>query len=378
MEINTVQLLDLKKQYKTIKEEVLKVTEEIYESQQFILGQKVEAFEKDIASYCDSQYGIGVSSGTDALLLSLMAADVSHGDYVITTSYSFFATAGSIARLSAKPIFVDICLDTFNISPESIENAINSLSSEERKKVKAIIPVHLYGQSADMDAIIDISRKYNMIVIEDAAQAIGSEYKGKKIGSIGDFGCFSFFPSKNLGAFGDAGLITTNKKELYEKLKILRVHGSNPKYYHKVIGGNFRIDALQAAIIHIKLKYLDEWTKKRQNNADKYRELLKELGDKIKLPIEKESRHTYNQFVILVKERDELKNFLTKHGIGTEIYYPVPLHLQECFSYLNYKQGDLPVSEYAALHSLALPIYPELSEEEITYVAQKIKESKLC
>lgn len=372
-----VPLLDLKSQYKKIKKEILKVTEEIFESQHFILGPRVEALENEIADYCVSKHAIGVSSGSDALLISLMAANIGPKDTVITSPYTFFATAGSIARTGAKPVFVDIDPDTYNISPECIERVVDSLTSMEQARLKAIVPVHLYGQCAEMDPILNIAQKYNLFVIEDAAQAIGAEYKKKRAGSMGDFGCFSFFPSKNLGAFGDGGIVTTDSKDLYDKLCTLRAHGSNPKYYHKVIGGNFRIDALQAAIVSIKLKYLDNWTKARQENARRYRELFTDAGLEgvVKLPVEKQSRHIYNQFVIQVSEkRDALRQFLNDAGIGTEVYYPVPLHLQECFSYLNYKKGDFPVAEHAALHTLALPVFPELSEGQQVYVVEKIRE----
>ncbi len=372
-----VPLLDLKSQYKTIKDDVIKVVEEIFESQYFILGPHVEALEKEIAGYCRTRYAVGVSSGTDALLISLMAADIGRGDSVITTPYTFFATAGSIARADARPVFVDIDPDTYNISPECVEKAIDDMTKEERAKLKAIIPVHLYGQCADMQPILKIAEKYNLIVIEDAAQAIGAEHNGMRAGAIGDFGCFSFFPSKNLGAFGDGGMVTTNSEALYDKLRILRVHGGRPKYYHKMIGGNFRLDALQAAIVSIKLSHLDNWTKARQENARKYRGLFADacLEDIVKLPVEKENRHIYNQFVISLKQkRDDLRLFLNDAKIGTEIYYPMPLHLQECFSYLNYKKGDFPVAEHAASHTLALPIYPELSDDQQGYVVEKIKE----
>jgi dTDP-4-amino-4,6-dideoxygalactose transaminase len=372
-----VPLLDLKLQYQTIKEEVMKVTEEIFESQYFILGPHVEALEKEIAEYCSSKHAVGVSSGTDALLISLMAADIGPEDKVIAPTYTFFATAGSIVRAGATPVFADIDSETYNISSESVYRVIDNMTREERNKLKAIIPVHLYGQCCDMDSILEIAEKYNLIVIEDAAQAIGAEYKGRRAGSIGDFGCFSFFPSKNLGAFGDGGIVTTNSDEFFDKLRLLRVHGSHLKYYHKKVGGNFRLDALQAAIVSIKLNYLDGWTEARQTNADKYRELFIDAGldNIVNLPTEKENRHIYNQFVISLKEkRDDLRMFLTDSGIGTEVYYPVPMHLQDCFSNLNYKKGDFPVSEYAASHTLALPVYPELSNEQQVYVLEKIKE----
>lgn len=370
-----VPLLDLKAQYQTIKEECLEVTEKIYESQYFILGPYVEKLEEEIARYCSAKYAVGVSSGTDALLLALMAANIGHGDRVITSPYTFFATAGAVSRVGAIPVFADIEPDTYNISPEKIEAVIKNMSAAERSTLKAVIPVHLYGQCADMDAISRIARENGLTVIEDAAQAIGSEYKGKRAGSMGDFGCFSFFPSKNLGGFGDGGMVTTNSADRYENLKILRVHGGHPKYYHSRIGGNFRLDALQAAIVLIKLKYLDQWTAARQENAKKYTSLIEEAGlsEIITVPFEKESRHIYNQFIIQVPEkRDALKDFLIQKNIGCEIYYPVPLHLQECFADLGYAPGDFPISEYAAGHTLALPVYPELSKEQIAYVVDRI------
>ena len=371
-----VPLLDLKEQYKTIKKEVLETAEELFESQYFILGPRVTDLEEKIADYCSSKHAVGVSSGTDALLISLMAIDTGLKDMVITTPYTFFATAGSIARTGARPIFVDIDPKTFNISSECLESVVDSMPRTELKKLKAVIPVHLYGQCADMAPILEICKKYNLVVIEDAAQAIGAEYQGQRAGSMGDTGCFSFFPSKNLGAFGDGGIVTTNSDEFYDKLCILRTHGSRPKYYHKLIGGNFRLDAFQAAVVSIKLKYLDQWTKARQENAQKYRALFSHAGleDVVELPYEKEDRHIYNQFVIRVGERrDDLRGFLSDAGIGTEVYYPVPLHLQDCFSDLNYKKGDFPQAEHAALHTLALPIYPELSDDQIEYVVEKIK-----
>ncbi len=371
-----VPLLDLKKQYKTIREEIIEVTEEIYESQRFILGPKVESLESDIATYCSAGHATGVSSGTDALLISLMATGVKPGDMVITTPYSFFATAGSIARLGVKPVFADIDPYTYNVLPDNIEHIISGMTGSELSKLKGIMPVHLYGQCADMDSICSIAKKHNLFIIEDAAQAIGAEYKGKRAGTIGDMGCFSFFPSKNLGAFGDGGIVTTNSDELNEKLRILRAHGGKPKYFHKIIGGNFRLDALQAGIVSVKLKYLDTWTDSRKSNGLKYREMFNATGldEWIRMPIEKEQRHIYNQFIIHVKDkRDELRMFLQEAGIGTEVYYPVPLHLQECFSYLNYKKGDFPAAEHAANHTLALPIYPELTDPQLEYVVDKIK-----
>jgi len=372
-----VPLLDLTAQYQIIKDECLKVTQEIYDSQHFILGPHVEKLEAEIAEYCSAKYAVGVSSGTDALLLSLMAANIGQGDRVITTPYTFFATAGAISRVGAIPVFVDIAPDTYNISPDSIAVTISKMSDSERNTLKAILPVHLFGQCADMDAIIRIAKENSLVVIEDAAQAIGAEYKGRRAGSMGDFGCFSFFPSKNLGGFGDGGIVTTQSKALYDRLMVLRVHGSRPKYYHHYIGGNFRLDAIQAAIVSVKLKYLDDWTRARQENAGKYRSLIDAAGltSLVSCPVEKENRHIYNQFVFYVAEkRDELKAFLIANEIGCEVYYPVPLHLQACFPFLGHKSGDFPVSENAADHTLALPIYPELTEEQLGYVVSCMRQ----
>lgn len=372
-----VSLLDLKAQYQTIKDECLQVTQEIYESQCFILGPVVEKLENEIALYCSSKYAVGVSSGTDALLLSLMAAGIGHGDRVITTPFTFFATAGAISRVGAMPVFVDIAPDTYNISPDKIASAISGMSDAERSTLKAIIPVHLFGQCADMDDVHRIAKDHGLIVIEDAAQAIGAEYKGERAGSLGDFGCFSFFPSKNLGGFGDGGIVTTQSRNLYDRLVKLRVHGSHPKYYHQYIGGNFRLDAIQAAIVSVKLKHLDNWTRARQENARKYRTLIEMAGLSpfVACPVEKENRHIYNQFVVHVAEkRDALKVFLTESEIGCEIYYPVPLHLQACYSFLGHQPGDFPVSEHAADHTLALPIYPELPEDHLRYVVDCMRQ----
>ena len=298
-----VPLLDLKAQYQTIKERVMEVTEQIYESQYFILGPHVEALEKKIAGYCQSGHAVGVSSGTDALVLSLMAAGIGPGDRVISTPYTFFATTGAIARVGAEPLFVDIDPETYNLDPDKLKDAVKAMPDEQLATVKAIVPVHLYGQCADMAPILEVASAHGWVVIEDAAQAIGSEYKGRRAGSMGDYGCFSFFPSKNLGAFGDGGIVTAGDPQVYDRLKILRVHGSRPKYYHKVVGGNFRLDALQAAIVAVKLDYLDDWTTARQDNAARYRDLFASAGltDRIGLPVEKENRHIYNQFVIRVE-----------------------------------------------------------------------------
>jgi dTDP-4-amino-4,6-dideoxygalactose transaminase len=364
-----VPLLDLKAQYQTIRDEVLSVTKDLFETQLFILGKNVEKLEEEIADYCRVKYAVGVSSGTDALLIALMAAGIGPGDEVITSPYTFFATVGSIVRVGATPVFVDIEEDTYNIDPMAIGDNITN-------RTRAIIPVHLYGQCCDMEPILELARARDIVVIEDAAQAIGAEYEDRRAGCMGEMGCFSFFPSKNLGAFGDGGVVTTSSDTLREKLKIMRVHGSHPKYYHKVIGGNFRLDALQAAVVLVKLPYLDQWTAGRQANARDYRQLFQKEGldSIIKLPVEKEGRHIYNQFVISVpSQRDELRQFLNEAGIGTEVYYPVPMHLQPCFAGLDGKEGDFPVAEGAAQRTLALPIYPELTDEQQEYVVQKIK-----
>jgi len=362
-----VPLLDLKAQYASIRTEVVAAITEVLESQAFILGKKVEQCEKDIAAYSKCAHAIGVSSGSDALLVCLMAEDVGPGDEVITTPYSFFATAGAIARLGAVPVFVDIDPETYNIDANELESRIT-------ERTRAIIPVHLYGQMADMDPIIEIARRHNLIVIEDAAQAIGSEYKGSRAGSIGDYGCFSFFPSKNLGCAGDGGMIVTNNAQKAEKLRCLRGHGASPKYYHKLIGGNFRLDAIQAAVVLAKLPHLDAWTAARQANAKSYDALFADAGVAVKVPKVATDRHIFNQYVIQVNNRNDLQAHLKQKGIGTEVYYPVPLHLQECFSDLGYRHGSMPHSESAAKETLALPVHPELTQEQLEYVAESVCE----
>ena len=360
-----VPLLDLKAQYRPIKAEIEKAIAEVIDSQYFIMGPQVKACEDAIARYSHCSNGIGVSSGTDALLVALMAEGIAPGDEVITTPYTFFATAGSITRLGAKPVFVDIDPVTYNIDPGKIEQKVTN-------KTKIIIPVHLYGQMADMDPIMEIARKHNLAVIEDAAQAIGSEYKGKRAGSIGHYGCFSFFPSKNLGCFGDGGMVVTNDAVRAEKLSVLRAHGSKVKYYHKVVGGNFRFDTLQAAVVLAKLPHLDAWSAGRQANAARYNRLFGKTGT-VDLPEVRMSRHIFNQYVIRVPRRDELMAHLKKQDIGCEVYYPVPLHLQECFSYLGHKTGDFPESEKASNETLALPIYPELTDAQAACVVDAIQ-----
>jgi len=390
-----VPLLDLKAQYATIKDEIKAAIDEVLESQYFILGPKVQKFEKEISEYCNVQHAVGVASGSDALLLALMAINIGYGDEVITTPYTFFATASSISRLGAKPVFVDIDAKTYNINPELIEEKITD-------KTKAIIPVHLYGQCADMEPILEIGKRYNISIIEDAAQAIGAEYKGRKAGSMGDMGCLSFFPSKNLGGYGDGGMVITNNApilgipcssdlvgqsgaEIAEKIRVLRAHGAKPKYYHSLIGLNSRLDALQAVVLSVKLKYLDDWSRARRQNAENYNHLFIETD--LSVPkafgtqagvvtpyVEPYNYHIYNQYIIRVGKRNELQAFLKERNIGTEIYYPVSLHLQECYADLGYKKGDFPESEKAANETLALPIYSELTKEQQAAVVGTIKE----
>ncbi len=363
-----VPLLDLKAQYVSIRNEIEKGVKDVFESQYFILGPKVNEFESKIAQYCGTAHAIGCASGTDAILLALMALDIGHGDEIITTPYTFFATSGSISRLGAKPVYCDIKSDTFNINPEGIESLIT-------EKTKAILIVHLYGLMAETDRINEIAQKHNLPVIEDAAQAIGSAVGKKKAGTFGAMGCFSFFPTKNLGGTGDGGMVVTGDEELAGKLRILRVHGSKPKYYHSMIGINSRLDALQAVVLQTKLKYLDGWSRMRRENAAVYNHLFEKngLSDIVVTPVIPEDyTHIFNQYVIKVEKRDALRQHLNNQDISTEIYYPVPLHLQECFAYLGYKNGDFPVSEEAADTTLALPIYSELSDEMQEYVVNSI------
>jgi dTDP-4-amino-4,6-dideoxygalactose transaminase len=385
MTMTNVPLLDLKAQFAQIRAEVMPVIDQVCASQHFILGAHVHALEEEIARYCGASTGIGVSSGTDALLLALMALGIGAGDEVITSPFTFFATAGTIARTGARPVFCDIDPLTFNLSPAAVQAFIDEGCTKQAGqlvnratggRVKALMPVHLYGQSADMAPLMAMARQHGLRVIEDAAQAIGTAYtNGQRVGTFGDVGCFSFFPSKNLGAFGDAGLCTTNDAELAESMRVLRVHGGKPKYFHAVIGGNFRIDELQAAVLRVKLKYLDGWTQGRQRNAAYYDSAFAAaaLGQKLRTPAAIEGgRHIFNQYVVRVQRRDALKQRLAEHSIGTEIYYPVPLHLQACFAYLNYRPGDFPHSERAAEETLALPIYPELEEAQLAHVAATI------
>ncbi len=366
-----VPLLDLKAQYASMKEEILAEVAAVCDSQMFILGNKVEKLETELNAYCRSTCSVGLTSGSDALIIALMVEGIKAGDEVITTPFTFFATAGAIVRVGAKPVFVDIDPETYNIDPAKIEEKITP-------RTKAIIPIHLFGQAADMDPIMEIARKHKLIVIEDACQAIGSEYKGRRVGSIGDYGAFSFFPSKNLGCFGDGGLVTCADAEKGKLLKIFRNHGQSGTYMHDYVGGNFRLDALQAAILSIKLRDLDTWSEARQKNAAHYRKLFTAAGldGKISLPVEAAYgvRHIYNQFVIRVAggKRDALRAFLLENGVGCAVYYPLSLHLQNCFRDLGGKPGDYPESERASAEVLALPIYPESTDEQRGYVVETI------
>lgn len=366
-----IPLLDLKRQYTSIREDAMRVTEEIYESQAFILGPRVVEFEKDFASYCHSKHAVGLSSGTDALLIALMVLDLEPGDEVIVPAYSFFATAGVVERLGLIPVFADIDPGSFNIDPKELERRITS-------KTRAVMPVHLYGQMADMEAIHAICDPKKIHVIEDAAQAVGAEYDGKRAGAHSIIGCFSFFPSKNLGGFGDSGAVTTNDDALNERLLDFRVHGMRPKYFHKYVGGNFRIDALQAAILHIKMRHLDAWTEGRRKNADRYASLFSERGLEGKLvwPSELPRRkHVYNQYVVRFPGdgvRDRVMDHLRQRGIGCEIYYPLTLPQQECFRNTSNASDSFPHSDRAAAETLAIPVFAELRDEEIQQVADEI------
>ena len=401
-----VPLLDLRAQYQTIRDEIKEAVEEVLESQYFILGPKVEALEEAVALYCGCQHAVGVSSGTDALLIALMAAGIGYGHGVITTPFTFFATGGSIVRVGSRPFFVDIDPGTYNLDPVAVKAFVERecrfesgagrlVHRESGMSIGAIMPVHLYGQCADMAGILEIANEHGLVVIEDGAQAIGAEYPSihkevpLRAGSMGHFGCFSFFPSKNLGGFGDGGMVTTNDAETAGRLKILRVHGSKPKYYHQLVGGNFRLDALQAAVLLVKLKYLDGWTAKRRQNAAYYHSLFQQSGLVEKGLVvppkavwEEGSQetdvnpqligHIYNQYVIRAKERDELRAYINEQDIGTEIYYPLALHQQQCFVELGYRVGDFAESEKAAAETLALPVYPELNQVQQGYVVEKI------
>ena len=373
-----IPLLDLKAHHAPIQDEILSAIARVVQSQTFILGQEVGTLEDQIASYCQTKFGIGVSSGTDALLLALMALGIgSNHEEVITTPYSFFATAEVIVRVGGKPVFVDIDPISYAMDPSKIDRVITP-------KTKAIIPIHLYGQCADMKPILDIAQRHELAVIEDAAQALGATYPdGRRTGNMGTVGCFSFFPSKNLGAMGDAGMVVTNDAALADRLRTLRVHGAEQKYYHRLMGGNFRLDAIQAAVLNVKLKYLDDWTHQRYRNASRYESLFKGSGlletNQVQLPTAVyahagiDNHHIYNQFVIRAQQRDQLRTHLRENGVASEIYYPVPLHLQECFGNLGYHDGDFPEAERAAGETLALPIYPELNDEQQAYIVDTIQ-----
>jgi dTDP-4-amino-4,6-dideoxygalactose transaminase len=384
-----IPFLDLKAQYRSIKAEIDVKLQQVVESQTFILGEEVAMLEQEIAAYIGTPYAVGVSSGSDALIISLMALGVSEGDFVVTTPFTFFATAGAIARLKAVPLFCDIDPQSYNLNPQRLEQLLShKIGTRDISRIKGIIPVHLYGQVADMDAINDLARRYNLFTVEDAAQAIGSEYPGvngtKRACTLGDMGILSFFPSKNLGGFGDGGMVLTDDRGRYEKLRLLRVHGSKNKYFYEILGGNFRLDAIQAAILRVKLRHLDVWHRARQQRADSYRKLFEASGlvesGAVRLPFElyreKEVRHyhTYHQYVIRVRERDKLQAYLKEKKIPSAIYYPLGLHLQECFAYLGYKRGDFPETEQAAQEVLALPIYPELSSPQQTTIVETIKD----
>lgn len=364
----SVPLLDLRAQYAPLREEILAAVARVCDSQRFILGPEVEALERELAARLGVRHAIGVSSGTDALLVSLMALGVGAGDEVVTSTFSFFATGGSIVRAGATPKFVDIDPVTFNIDPAAAERAITP-------RTRAILPVHLYGLCADMDPILELASRRGIPVVEDACQAIGALHKARPAGGMGALGCFSFFPSKNLGAFGDGGMVTSKSDDLAEKVRVLRVHGGKPKYYHGVVGGNFRLDALQAAVLRVKLPLLGSWSEGRRANAELYRKLFAErkLTDAVGLPGDVPG-HIYNQFIIRVAERDRLRSFLKERGVETEVYYPVPLHLQVCFQGLGYAEGAFPHAERAARETLAIPIYPELTREQQEYVVDSIGE----
>lgn len=365
-----VPLLDLQAQFAPLRADVLAAITRVCDSQRFILGPETEALERELAAQLGVADAIGVSSGTDALLLSMMALGVGPGDEVISSTYSFFATAGSIVRVGARPVLVDIDPETYNLSATAVRAAMTP-------RTKAIVPVHLYGQCADMEELLAIAAAAGVAVIEDACQSIGAEYRGRQAGAMGTVGCFSFFPSKNLGAFGDAGLVTTNDVDLARRLRILRTHGGERRYYHQLVGGNFRIDEIQSAVLRVKRPHLAGWTAARQRNADLYRRLFAERGlQTVGLPATRDDRtHIYNQFVVRLGNRDAVMSLLKAAGIGCEVYYPVPFHLQECFSGLGYRMGDFPAAEAAASETLALPIYGELTMDQLVEVADRLADA---
>jgi dTDP-4-amino-4,6-dideoxygalactose transaminase len=365
-----VPLLDLQLQHAHIREEALAEITRVIDSQKFILGEDVRKLEEEVAAYSNAAFAVGCASGSDALFLALLALEIGPGDEVLTTPYTFFATAGAIVRTGATPVFVDIDPATFNIDVRQTAEVL-----ARHPKVRALLPIHLFGACADMDPLLSLAAERGLPVIEDAAQSIGSEYKGRRAGSIGTIGCFSFFPSKNLGAYGDGGMVTTGDRALAERLGALRVHGARKKYMHDWVGINSRLDALQAAILRVKLRHLDSWTSGRQQNAALYRSILAgmQVPAYAPAPADHTTRHIYNQFVIVCPRRDELQGYLKQQGIGTEVYYPLPLHLQKCFANLNYHENDFPVSERLARESLALPVFPELEADDIEYVCSRIQ-----
>lgn len=362
-----VPMLDLSEQYLNLRDEMLQTLDGVMKSSRFILGDHVKKLEQDVAASCLAKHGVGVANGSDALHISLQACGVTDGDEVITTPFTFFATAGAIARCNAKPVFIDIDPVTFNLDPEQIEGAIT-------ERTKAIIPVHLYGQMADMERIAAIAQKHNLYVVEDAAQAVGSTRNGIHVGELGTTATYSFFPTKNLGAYGDAGMIVTNDDDIAEKMRVIRVHGSKPKYYHHVLGYNSRLDEMQAAILNVKFPHLKEWTENRRRIAQRYTQLLNEkLGDKVVTPVEVEGAyHVFHQYTIRVDKRDELQKFLQENGVSTMVYYPKPLHVQPVFESLGYKEGDFPHSDKAATEAISLPMFPELKEEQQDYVVETL------
>ncbi len=397
----SIPLLDLNRQYESIKEEVQQAIQKVLETQNFIMGEQVKDFEDEMTAYCEANYSYGCASGSDALLIALMAIDLQPGDYVITSPFTFFATAGAISRLGAIPVFLDIEKDSYNLDPEQVRQFLEGKHPVYKKldpdpqKIKAIIPVHLYGQTADMDPILELAEEHSLKVIEDAAQAIGAKYKGRQAGSLGDFGCFSFFPSKNLGAYGDAGLITVKDQKLAAKTDILRLHGAKPKYHHSLVGINSRLDTLQAAVLSVKAKYLDEWSARRKTIAHLYNTLFEEAGgaaaaddlaehgriqDDKKIVFPRETtgaesnggRHIYHQYTIRTAKREAVQSALKEHNIGHSIYYPIPLHQQECFAYLGYEAGDCPVANLASEQAISLPIFPELTNAEVHKVAEVV------
>lgn len=365
-----VPMLDLKAQYAALRAEIAAAIGEVIESQVFINGPAVAACEAAVAAYCGTAHAVGVSSGTDALLVSMMAEGIGPGDEVVTTPYTFFATVGSIVRLGARPVFVDIDPATFNLDPTRLDAAVTG-------RTRAIMPVHLFGQLADMAPVMDVARRRGLTVIEDACQAIGAEHGGRRAGAIGDYGCFSFFPSKNLGGFGDGGMVTTGDPARAERLALLRMHGMKPKYVHAAVGGNFRLDTLQAAVVLTKLRHLDGWTEARRRNAARYDALFAESGlverGLVRPPLAVTDRHVFNQYVIRAERRDALMAYLQAQGIGCEIYYPISLHLQACFRHLGYAPGDFPEAERAAKETLALPVYPELSADQTARVVAAVQ-----